>query len=109
MTHALQPNGAVWSPKIFIRSVRKILLLSVLGRLPYSSILLDELPPEPVTRNPAAPAAHAGDEGLAKKSAGLKTLDQWREALIVGRSHLAAGILDETILLPVSIGVQIWL
>lgn len=35
------------------------------------------------------------------RSAGLKTMDQWREALIVGRSHRAAGILAETILLPV--------
>ncbi|WP_271596713.1 MULTISPECIES: hypothetical protein [unclassified Bradyrhizobium] len=35
------------------------------------------------------------------RSAGLKTLDQWREALIVGRSHRTAGIFAETILLPV--------
>ncbi|UPK01437.1 PD-(D/E)XK nuclease family protein [Bradyrhizobium sp. 170] len=35
------------------------------------------------------------------RSAGLKTMDQWREALIVGRSHRAAGALVETILLPV--------
>lgn len=35
------------------------------------------------------------------RSAGLKTMDQWREALIVGRSHRAAGALAETILLPI--------
>jgi PD-(D/E)XK nuclease superfamily len=35
------------------------------------------------------------------RTAGLKTLDQWREALIVGRSHRAAGALAETILLPI--------
>lgn len=33
------------------------------------------------------------------RSAGLKTLDQWREALIVGRSHRATGDLAETMLL----------
>ena len=35
------------------------------------------------------------------RSAGLKTIDQWREALIVGRSHRAADVLAETVLLPV--------
>lgn len=35
------------------------------------------------------------------RNAGLKTMDQWREALIAGRSHRAAGVLAETILLPI--------
>jgi hypothetical protein len=35
------------------------------------------------------------------RSAGLKTLDQWREALVAGRPHRAAGALAETLLLPV--------
>lgn len=35
------------------------------------------------------------------RSAGLKTLDQWREALVASRPHRAAGALAETVLLPV--------
>ncbi len=35
------------------------------------------------------------------RSAGLKTLDQWRAALVAARPHRAAGALAETILLPV--------
>lgn len=35
------------------------------------------------------------------RRAGLKTLDQWREALAVARSHRAAAALAETILLPI--------
>ncbi|PPQ19412.1 hypothetical protein CV770_10420 [Bradyrhizobium sp. AC87j1] len=35
------------------------------------------------------------------RNAGLRTLNQWREALIVGRSYRAAGDLAETVLLPV--------
>jgi hypothetical protein len=35
------------------------------------------------------------------RSAGLKTLDQWREALVSARPHRAAGALAETILLPI--------
>lgn len=35
------------------------------------------------------------------RSAGLRTIGQWREALVVGRPHRAAGVLAETVLLPV--------
>jgi len=35
------------------------------------------------------------------RSAGLKTLDQWREAFVAGRPHRAAGAVAETILLPI--------
>jgi RecB family exonuclease len=35
------------------------------------------------------------------RRAGLKTLDQWREALVMARSHRAAAALAETILLPI--------
>jgi hypothetical protein len=34
------------------------------------------------------------------RSAGLKTLEQWREALVVGRSHRATDVLAEPVLLP---------